>query len=127
MNLRIVSLAIVICVVAASPLSAGRWRPKLAAEANRTAVARGETIVVTFSATNATSVQAFVNEFGQWIGWSDGVVMPATSGSFTVTPAVAGEFVITVAAWRRARDLNGDGKADGHRRSVTITIPITVR
>lgn len=109
--------------VAVSDAAAVMWRPILTASAPTSRVAVGETLEITYSTQGATSCQFNITQWGQWIGWSDGVVIP-TSGVLQITPALEGRFVVTITAFRRLADLNRDGKSDGRRRSVSWSMEI---
>jgi len=101
------------------------WRPSLSATIDKTQLHLGESATVTYSTENATSVQCHITHLARFFGESDGTVIPL-SGTYTVTPTEVGTWVEHLRAFRRARDINGDGRADGSRRSVGVTFEIEV-
>lgn len=114
----------VVCGVLLS-LVGGGLRPTITGTIDTSTVTPGTTIKITYSSPDATSCQFSIHQWGQWIGWSDGIPIP-TSGVLQVTPAVPGEFTITIVAAKRRFDLNMDGKFDGRRRTSSISFPIVV-
>lgn len=113
------------CVAHGAPLRAA-WRPTLTGSVDQSTIAHGQTVHITYSSPDATGCAYGITQWGQWIGWADGVSIP-TSGTLQITPALPGTFVVTIAAAKRRFNLNHDlATVEGHRRSVTLSFPITV-
>lgn len=109
-------------LAAGGPIRSGR-RPSVTAAVDRPAIKLGESATVSYACGGgATSCQ---RDITVWEPRTDGVILPLV-GKYTVTPKEAGTFTTTVTAFKRRRDLNGDGRADGPRRSTTISVTVTV-
>jgi len=98
----------------------GFWKPRVVLAADKYTIRAGEAVTLTWTTWNATS--------NQWcptvlFPYSNGVVIPL-QGSKTVTPLVSQDY--WVRAFRRGKDLNNDGLADGGRRSMEARVHIEV-
>lgn len=98
----------------------GFWRPRAILNADPQTIKAGQSSTLTWESWNATSAQRDITE---WWPYCNGYIVPV-SGSIVVTPLVTTTYTIT--AFRRGKDLNHDGRADGPRRSFTAAITVTV-
>ena len=98
----------------------GFWRPRAIVNADPQTIQAGQSSTISWETWNATSAQRDITE---WFPYSNGYIIPL-QGSMVVSPLVTTTYTVT--AFRRGRDLNGDGRADGPRRSFTASVTVTV-
>ncbi len=105
------------------------WKPTLHATIDRSTIVHGETAHISYNSPDATGAAYNITQYGEIIGWADGVSIPvsATSRTLQITPALPGTFVLTIVVAKRRLNLNQDlATVEGHRRTTPISFPITV-